>query len=65
MCDVCNDTGFELRGNDAHYCECMKGQRVSEAHRRGPESPARAKATARREWQPYSDADEDAPVGGR
>lgn len=60
MCDVCHDTGFELVGQDAHYCTCPKGQRIREAHRRGPE-PKTRRDRERREWRPYSDADEDGP----
>ena len=57
MCEVCHDTGFELIKNDAHYCKCDRGQRMQEAHRRGPEKkrPEKQEWKPRRTWGPGAD----------
>jgi hypothetical protein len=54
MCDLCHDTGFRLRGDDASYCECDLGQRLKQAReQRHVKLAGKVKPRRKKEWLPY------------
>jgi len=77
--DETGELGKRKTAGVARYCDCTAGRRKRGLHlsrgmgKRGPvsgrtrkkgEPEAVGKLVQEKEWRPYSDADEDAPVGG-